>query len=183
MPTNIPLYPVLACLLLFSSAVPAAQSPGTPGGGFAPATKPAKKQVVPGHQVQKQALAAAEFTFRVPMQFNNLHPEVTGIRLSCGVRKNGTTYNYTDFARLTPVNGAYNSTVTLHINVTGQPDNKGVMHPDLTNADMDVYYCDVDLETTHGLVLGPTDDPGDPDYMRVEPGSSHNTNAFGAIPW
>jgi len=150
-------------------------------GGFV--TLPAVKAPKPLRIPQSAPGPGHEFTLRVPMNFTHLRPEITGIRLTCGVRKNGTTFNYTATKTVAPVNGSYQGTLVLGIDVTGKPDQKGQMHPELANADMNFYWCDVDLWAGATLILGPSDNPNDPPYKRVEPGTSHNTNSSGAIPW
>lgn len=163
----------LAAGLIAASTAQAA----APGGFVAPRvpTPPAvvKSTPVPSH----------EFTLRVPMNFTHLRPEITGIRLTCGVRKNGTTFNYTASKTVTPVDGKYQGTIVLGIDVTGEPDQKGQMHPELANADMNFYWCDVDLWAGSHLILGPSEDPNAPPYERVEPGTTHSTHSQGAIPW
>lgn len=166
------LFPVMGLALLVLAAPAAAQPPAALMQQQAGAI-----QVTPA-----MSGSLGQFTFKVPLDIKNLYPQVDGIGVSCGVRDSAASYTYNSHTTVAPANGNVQKTVTLYVNVTGQPDQHGQTHPNITNADMTEWYCNFTLKFNGTNVLPSESSSADPS-RRVEPGTTIKRSASGPIPW
>lgn len=149
--------------------------------GQPPAVKMQKQ--APAIQVMPMANGAlGQFTFKVPLDIKNLHPQVDGIILSCGVRDAQALYRYNSHVIVPQVNGKIQTTVTLVVNVDGQPDYHNKVHPGVISADMTDWFCSFDL-SLNGTAAFPSQDSNAAYYVRTEPGTTLVRSTGGAIPW
>ena len=166
------LFPVMGLALLVLASPAAAQPPAALMQQQAGAI-----QVTPA-----MSGSLGQFTFKVPLDIKNLYPQVEEIGVSCGVRDSAASYNYKSYTTVVPVNGNVQKTVTLYVNVTGQPDQHGQTHSNITNADMTEWYCLFNL-IINGTTFTPSEASSATPSRRVEPGTIINRSAGGAIPW
>lgn len=113
------------------------------------------------------ASAEQEITFRVPVNLQNLHPEIANVSVQCRV----TPTNAHGRMDLPVVNRAFNRTVEVRVKVT-----------DGQSAVAEGYRCELHLFSAAGEGVAPSQDPSASAYAKAKLGTPFVQFVEGPLP-